>query len=110
MIFSLGEKLSEQTFAENSGLDIVCFFHPKHSVHCSPHLWFEVMAASLRLKKNVLFLEEERELPVIDQALRWSVGENWVWLTPRSLGPLSASFRLHFHDFPTFKAYLKKNK
>lgn len=99
------------TLALQTGEEIIISFFPvEHSIACPEHLWFEVIASSLRMKKSVLILEEKIPLPERNPSARWEVGPKWISLTPRSLGPIVQSYGSKFTDFPSFKQFLSTSK
>lgn len=89
MIFSLSDQSSGRVDFEIENTDIFCFFHHDKHVLIPKELWLHAVSATLKLKKNVLLLEE----PILSaesvlQAQRWNAGEKFLWLAPRSLSVL----------------------
>lgn len=89
---------------------VFSFFQVPHSIQIPSELWFESVCASLRMKKNVIILESEIEIPVINPSSRWEAGPQWVYLAPRSLGPIVQSKGSKFSDFAGFKVFLSTSK
>lgn len=90
MIFSFSNTMSETLNFELSRTDIFCFFHSQNAVSIPSNLWLQSTFASLKMKNNVLILEENpAELPLIHFTQRWHVGDKFLWLAPRSLSVLS---------------------
>lgn len=111
MIFSLSEKPNPILLEAKTGVDIFCFFETSPSIHCPAELWFSAVCSSLRMKHEVLLLEESVSvLPQWEQRKRWDSGENWCWLSPRSLSVISGAYEQMPLNFQEFKAFLKSSK
>lgn len=106
MIFSLSHTEKEITLPPLTDTDIICFFQVEHAVRADESLWWQTLTASLKGKRSVLILESNlSSFPSWDPSKRWLVGDDWCWLTPRSLSVISlayASKSLSFQDFKTF--------
>lgn len=86
MIFSLCEKSSDAVAIALENTDIFCFFHPEKSISVPESLWLKAVAASLKMKRNVLILEEPiASAEKVLTAQRWHAGEHFLWLAPRAL-------------------------
>jgi hypothetical protein len=89
MIFSFFENGPVSAPLETEGTDLFCFFKTPTSILVPEAIWLLSICASLKLKKNVLILEEPlTKLPSLDITSRWQVGERFLWLAPRSLSVL----------------------
>lgn len=111
MIFSLGRSEKYLSLPSLSGTDIYCFFHIQHSVQADESLWWRMITASLRGKRNVLILEREIEdFPRFNEKARWETGDNWSWLTPRCLSVISKAYEAQPMSFQDFKTYLTNSK
>jgi hypothetical protein len=89
MIFSFLEKGPVSIQLEMEETDIFCFFKTPTSIVIPETFWFLSVCTSLKLKKNVLILEEPVMTPPHpDFTQRWMVGEKYLWLAPRSLSVL----------------------
>ena len=92
-------------------LDVISFFPQKHAVTFPEELWFQVLSSSLRLKHEVLILEEPLiQFPSWDKKKRWEAGDNWCWLTPRSLRIITEAYHKNTLSFEEFKTLLKHSK
>lgn len=111
MIFSLSQTENLIALPVRDNLDIFCFFQLPHAVHCPPELWFAAVASSLKMKHDVLILESSiSEFPTWDAKRRWHAGENWSWLSSRSLRTISEAYQANPLNFQVFKAFLKNSK
>jgi hypothetical protein len=111
MIFTLGDEVHPLELKCDENLHLYCFFSVPRAVSCPHELWFQSVCASLRMKKSVLILEKDiQEYPVWNSTARWEVGDHWLWLSPRSLGPLSDAYQVKFQDLPSLKSLLKLSK
>lgn len=89
MIFSLSDKSSGEVCFTLTDTDIFCFFHSEISVSIPSENWLQAVAASLKLKRNVLLLEHPLQAPpAIINSQRWQMSEDFLWLAPRSLSVL----------------------
>ena len=89
MIFSFSNSLVGRLNFELPETDIFCFFHSQNAVSIPSNFWLQATTATLKMKKNVLILEENPpQLPLIHFAQRWHVGDKYLWLAPRSLSVL----------------------
>lgn len=106
MIFSLSKTEKEIILPTLTDTDIICFFQVRRAVLADESLWWKTLTASLKGKRSVLILESNlSSFPSWDPSKRWQSGDNWCWLTPRSLSVISqayASKPLSFQDFKTF--------
>lgn len=111
MIFSLAKNLNSFPLKELKGVDIFCFFHASPSVSCPPDLWFLALCSSLRMKQQVLLLEDfSGVFPEWNSKKRWDSGENWCWLSPRALSVISKAYGQNPMNFQEFKLFLKSSK
>jgi hypothetical protein len=87
--------------------DILCFFKQSNAIISPEELWFEVTAASLKRKRNVLLLEQNvTYIPVINLMQRWEVGDRSLWLAPRSLSVISAAYADSTINYQELKIFL----
>ena len=111
MIFSFSKKPNPLPLKAIKGVDIFCFFETPHSINCPTELWFQVLCSSLRMKHEVLILEEKVvEFPGWDPKRRWDLGDNWCWLSPRSLSVISKAYAQKALNYQEFKQFLKSSK
>ena len=111
MIFSFSAELSGKINFEIANTDIFCFFQPGNAVSIPAELWILAIASSLKMKKNVLILEEELAVsPLINSAQRWQVGDQFLWVAPRGISALLKADHLISDRYQSMKAYLKNFK
>lgn len=111
MIFCFASSPSYSLSFEMEQTDIFCFFHSQKSVQLSAEHWVTAVAASLKLKKNVLILERSQEqVPLIDPKQRWEVGTDYLWLAPRALSVLLQAAHQHSGAYSSVKTTLKSSK
>ncbi len=111
MIFSLSKNLNSFPVKALPRVDVFCFFKVTSAVSCPSELWFLAVCSSLRMKQEVLILGEETAvLPAWDAKKRWDSGENWCWLSPRSLSVITEAYGQKAMDFQQFKSFLKSSK
>lgn len=92
-------------------LDVISLFPLKNAVTFPQELWFQVLSSSLRMKHEVLILEEPLDhFPSWDKARRWATGDNWCWLAPRSLSVITEAYHKNPLSFREFKALLTNSK
>lgn len=86
MIFSLSNQTPTDLALSLENADIYCFFSAAKSVVLPATYWHLAVSTSLRMKREVLLLEEPMtQLPELDRTQRWQVGEKFLWLAPRAL-------------------------
>lgn len=111
MIFSLSEEKNNLIIPKLELIDVICFFHIEKAIEVDSSLWWEIIRANLKIKHSVLILESDiQSFPTWDSSQRWQVGENWCWLTPRSLNVISSAYKNNPMKFQDFKNFLKNNK
>ncbi len=111
MNFSFCENRSELFIPSRENLDVFCFFQVPHSVSLPADLWFPSLCASLRLKREVLILEPEiLQFPSWDATKRWVVGDQWIWLAPRSLSSLQQFYKENSATYELMKNRLIQSK
>jgi hypothetical protein len=92
-------------------LDVLSLFYVENAIYCSSSLLFRVICTSLRSKHSLLILEKAySDFPHLSFDSRWSVADDWCWLAPRSLGPITSSFNHHDMNFHKFKVFLSSFK
>ena len=107
MIFSLSPIEKEIQLPTLTDTDIICFFRVENAVTADETLWWKTLTASLRGKRSVLILEQNlSSLPAWDHSQRWQCGDNWCWLTPRSLSVISQAYGHNPMTFQDFKSFL----
>lgn len=111
MIFSLENSPRGNVFFELPNTDVFCFFHSEQSVSITRELWFTSVCASLKLKNNVLILEQPFEsIPELNFSLRWQTGEGFLWLAPRSFSVLFEASNQFSGSYESIKAFLSTSK
>lgn len=107
MIFSFSDKSFQKINFEIDQTDVFCFFHSENAVKVPADLWLRAVATSLKMKKNVLILEENLSLPPsINSSQRWQMGDQFLWLAPRSLSVLLEAHNTILGGYGTMKASL----
>jgi hypothetical protein len=92
-------------------LDVLSLFYVENAIYCSTPLLFRVICTSLRSKHSLLILEKATSsFPQFSIDSRWSAGDDWCWLSPRSLGPITSMFNHHDPNFDDFKLFLNNKK
>lgn len=111
MIFSLSEKSPAAVSIALDNTDIFCFFHTEKSISIPESYWLKAIAASLKMKRNVLVLEEPlASAEAVLTAQRWHAGEQFLWLAPRALSVLlEAPFEVS-GSYKTLKIHLSSFK
>lgn len=111
MIFSLSSLEAPVNIFDQESIDTFCFFRSKNSVICPEDNWIEYVFASLRNKKNVLILSSKiKKFPTDYSNQRWKISDDYIWLMPHSLGPISKvsySKKLNFDQFSQILVSLK---
>ncbi|WPU65495.1 hypothetical protein [Peredibacter starrii] len=111
MIFSLGDTEKNLVLPETTDFDIICFFRVNHAIHADEKLWWKTLTGSLRGKRSVLILESEvSSFPAMDKTQRWQLGDNWCWLTPRSLSVISNGYSNSSMNIRELKSFLTNYK
>ncbi len=86
MIFSLSNHTAHDLSFTLENTDIFCFFSTAHAAVLPMEHWHLAVSTSLKMKRNVLVLERPlKQLPDLTMTQRWQIGENFLWLAPRSL-------------------------
>lgn len=106
MIFSLSEIKAPEVVIDIPGTDIFCFFHSKNSVSVPSDLLWITVISSLKLKKNVLILEENLPQNPPLGTSRWLVGEKFLYLAPRATSVLLEAAVNKSMTYQSVKAYL----
>jgi hypothetical protein len=107
MIFSFSAESSGKINFEIDNTDIFCFFHSENAVSVPGELWLLAIASSLKMKKNVLILEEELALsPAINSTQRWQAGDHFLWVAPRGLSVLLEADHAISGSYQSMKTYL----
>jgi hypothetical protein len=89
MIFSFSNSFEKEINFEIDQTDIFCFFHSENAISLPEKYWLQAIASSLKMKKNVLVLERHfTHIPLVNTTRRWQVGDEFLWLAPRSLSVL----------------------
>lgn len=111
MIFSLSERVSDPLNFEVPSTDIFCFFHSQNAIKVPALFWLLAITSSLRLKQNVLILEENlAETPLLNTSQRWQVGEHFLWLAPRAASVLLEAHFINSISYKSAKELLKTFK
>jgi hypothetical protein len=86
VIFSLSNQNPCDLSFTLENADVFCFFLASKSFVVPESHWHLAVSTSLRMKREVLLLEEPlKQLPELNRTQRWQVGEKYLWLSPRSL-------------------------
>ncbi len=110
MIFSFTEGIPLKVNLQLPHVDIFCYFPAAHSTLVPVYLWKDAVAASLRMKKEVLILEENlAEIPLNSNA-RWLVGDQFLWLPHRSLSVFLEATHDISITYPLLKSSLLSRK
>lgn len=110
MIFSLSTSQATEEVAEIAETDIFCFFHSQNSVLVPSDLMWISIVSSLKLKKNVLILEENlAQMPSLGTS-RWVVGDKFLYLAPRASSVLLEASLEKSNTYQLVKAYLMSFK
>ena len=112
MIFSFpGKESSKKIDFEIPQTDIFCLFVSENAIKLPSEAWLNSIVCSLRMKANVLVLEDYIEQsPVLNITQRWQVGAHFLWLAPRSLSVLlEAPFDIS-NSYDSLKNFLKSSK
>ncbi len=112
MIFSFpGKNTQEKIDFEILQTDIFCLFVSENTIKLPSEAWLNSIVCSLKMKRNVLVLEEYIELsPVLNVSQRWQVGPNFLWLAPRSLSVLLEAPYDISSSYDSLKNFLKSIK
>lgn len=85
MIFSLAPNVEGKVDFDLPNTDIFCFFHSQNMTLVPESFWLHAICASLKMKRNVLLLEAPLlQVPLLNTTARWHVGDQFLWLAPRS--------------------------
>ena len=112
MIFSFpGKKSSKKIDFKIPQTDIFCLFESEHTVKLPSQAWLNSIVCSLKMKTNVLVLEEHIERPPeLNITQRWQVGAHFLWLAPRSLSVLLEAPHDISKSYDSLKNFLKSSK
>lgn len=90
MNFSLSRKENPLQLNPSASLDVFCDFFLIGSVSMDESLLLGAVCASLRMKHSVLLLEHEiLAWPTLDESKMWLVGDNFLWIAPRTLSTIT---------------------
>lgn len=110
MIFSFSQNSKKIEIPLSKDTDTFCFFDVRESVKCPSETWVLSLLASLRLKKNVLLLEESCvSFPLVQTSKRWAMGEGWLWISPRAFNEISANYKIVSTDIVSLKTFLNNS-
>jgi hypothetical protein len=111
VIFSLSKSPVQTLSFEISETDIFCFFHSANAVNVAEKFYLHAILTSLKMKKNVLILEENiPQAPSLDCSQRWQNGEKFLWLAPRSASVLLEAQEEISASYKFMKNYLTSRK
>jgi len=111
MIFSLADHSFQKIDFEMNDTDIFCYFLSDNTIKVPASFWSHAVASSLKLKKNVLILEEAYSgSPSIDFTKRWVIGDKFLWLAPRSSSVLFEAINSTTGTYSDVKAFLTHSK
>ncbi len=107
MIFSFSNSSFQKINIEINQTDLFCFFHSENAINVPEKFLFQAVVASLKIKKNVLILEEHfGDISALDTSKRWQVGGEFLWLAPRSLSVLLEARHEISNSYLFMKNYL----
>lgn len=111
MIFSLSNQTAHNLAFTLENADIFCFFSAAESVVLPAQSWHLAVSASLRMKREVLLLEEPmKQLPELNRTQRWQVGEKYLWLAPRALSVFLLAHNEISNSYDSVKKTLTSSK
>jgi hypothetical protein len=111
MIFSFPGKNSPKIDFEILQTDIFCLFAIENTIKLPSEAWLNSIVCSLKMKTNVLVLEEHlAQPPMLNITQRWQVGDDFLWLAPRSLSVLLEAPHDISNSYNSLKNYLKSTK
>ena len=111
MIFSFSNSSYQKINIEINQTDIFCFFYSENAICVPEKVLMQAVVASLKLKKNVLILEEHfGDILSLDSTKRWQVGAEFLWLAPRSLSVLLEAHLEISGSYKCLKNYLISRK
>ena len=111
MIFSFPGKSTHKIDFEILQTDIFCLFESKNTIKLPSEAWLNSIVCSLKMKTNVLILKEHRaQPPVLNISQRWQVGDDFLWLAPRSLSVLLEAPHDISSSYDSLNNYLKSFK
>ena len=111
MIFSFPGKNTQKIDFEILQTDIFCLFAIKNTIKLPSEAWLNSIVCSLKLKTNVLVLEEHlAQPPGLNTSQRWQVGDHFLWLAPRSLSVLLEAPHDISNSYHSLKNFLKSIK
>lgn len=112
MIISLSSSgPSREILFSAEGTDIFTFFSSENSILVPKEKWIHAVAASLKLKRNVLVLESYRiQHPAVDHSLRWQAGDDFLWMAPRGLSVLLEAAHVYSSSYELIKSFISKSK
>ena len=111
MIFSFPGKSTHKIDFEILQTDIFCLFASENAIKLPSEAWLNSIVCSLKMKKNVLILDEHlAQPPVLNITQRWHVGGDFLWLAPRSLSVLLEAPHDISNSYDSLKNFLKSSK
>ncbi len=111
MIFSFPGKNSPKIDFEILQTDIFCLFASENTIKLPSEAWLNSIVSSLKMKTNVLVLEEYLEQsPELNITQRWQAGAHFLWLAPRSLSVLLEAPHDISNSYDSLKNFLKSRK
>ncbi len=111
MIFSFSNSSFQKINIEINQTDIFCFFHSENAICVPEKFLLQAVVSSLKIKKNVLIVEEHlADISALDTSSRWQVGEEFLWLAPRSLSVLLEALDDISDSYKSMKNYLSSRK
>ena len=111
MIFSFPGKTSPKIDFEILQTDIFCLFASENTIKLPSEAWLNSIVCSLKMKTNVLILDEHSERPPeLNITQRWQVGAHFLWLAPRSLSVLLEAPHDISNSYDSLKNLLQSSK
>jgi hypothetical protein len=106
MIFSFSEGHASELNLDLPEIHVFCFFSTSLAVKVPVSEWWKGIAASLRMKKSVLILEDALVDIPLNTSARWLVGDKFLWLHPRSLSVFLEATHQNSYSYLLVKASL----
>ncbi len=111
MIFSFSNSSIQKINIEINQTDIFCFFYSENAIFVPEQVLLQAVVASLKMKKNVLILEEHfGDISALDTSKRWQAEGEFLWLAPRSLSVLLEARHEISDSYKCMKNYLFSRK
>lgn len=110
MIFTFSHEPFHGEVLDSQDLHVFCFFAVPQSVECPSDSWIAGVMASLKMKKNVLLLENVATSWITTSNKRWELGSGWIYLAPHSLSVISDNIPAFGTSTVLFRQFLQSFK